>query len=125
MEALRENLGGHQNDQRSEENRRSGEIAPIQGHGHRIPTRLAERGGGDLDDPEDESDLRDLCERVLRNLGLEGCHGSTSKLHIANGKTHWRVHGESSRQAQGHENRRAARAWRIAVSVRIRTLCLV
>src|SRR5664280_2461118 len=83
MKALREKLRGHQNDERSEKNCCSGEIAPVQSHGHRVPTSLAERGGGDLDDPEDERDFRDLCEGVVRNLGFESCHGSTCLLYTS------------------------------------------
>jgi hypothetical protein len=51
-------LGGDlQDDQRGQERkeqRAAGQVAPAERHGHGVATGLAERGGGNLDDPEAE-----------------------------------------------------------------------
>ena len=64
MKALCEDLRGHQHNQCPKENCRSDEIPPVQRHRHGVAACLTERRGGDLDDPEDESDFRDFCEGV-------------------------------------------------------------
>src|SRR5204863_6300079 len=59
------NLRGDQRDEQAEEQRRSGQIAPIERHRHGIAAGFAERRRGDLDDPEPEGDGRYLAHRRM------------------------------------------------------------
>jgi len=58
-------LRGDQRDEQAEEQRRSGQITPIERHRHGIAAGFAERRRGDLDDPEPEGDGRYLAHRRM------------------------------------------------------------
>jgi len=65
VEAPRTDLRRHQDDEQQFEDCDAGEIAEVHRHRHRIAARLAERGCGDLDDPEDQRDLRYFPEHLV------------------------------------------------------------
>ena len=62
MEPAGRDLKADQHHQRHHKQHGAGEIAPLQRHGDSIAAGLAQRGGGDLDDPEYERDLGNLAE---------------------------------------------------------------
>src|SRR6185437_2493508 len=74
MKALREDLRGHQYDQRPKKNCLSDEVAPVQRHRDGVAACFTERRGSNLDDPEDESDFGDFCQGVAWHLGLVSWH---------------------------------------------------
>ena len=53
-------LGDDKGNEKRGEDGRADEIAKVHGHGDSVAAGLAERGGGDLDDPENERDFRHL-----------------------------------------------------------------
>ena len=90
MKALREDLRGHQYDQRPKKNCRSDEIAPVQRHRDGVAACFTERRGSNLDDPEDESDFGDFCQGVAWHLGLVSCHGFTFSCILPTGEPPFR-----------------------------------
>lgn len=79
IEFLRPNLQDDQHKQEREEQRRSGEVSPIQCHGHGIAAGLAQRRRRDLDDPEDQCDFGNLARGSFKCT----CHlTSVFSLHI-------------------------------------------
>jgi hypothetical protein len=58
-------LRDNEHRQQRQEDRRSGQIAPIQRHRHRVAAGFAEGGRGDLDDTEGQGDFRDLAQHLI------------------------------------------------------------
>src|SRR5262249_40019158 len=63
---LRCDLPDHQRDEQRQENRDTDQISPIKSHRDGIATGLTQSRGGDLDDPENQRDLRHLAESHVR-----------------------------------------------------------
>ncbi len=70
MKFSRGDLQADQPDQGHQEQRGSGQIAPIEGHGDGIAAGLAQGGCGDLDDPEHQGDFGNLAQGGLTQEGL-------------------------------------------------------
>jgi hypothetical protein len=64
LKSSRQNLHRDQHDQRNEEQRAASEITPIERHGHGIAAGFAKRGGGDLDNPKDQGNFRNLAQHL-------------------------------------------------------------
>jgi hypothetical protein len=60
MESPRRDLRRDERDQRDEKQQASRQVTPVKRHGDGVAAGLTQRGGGDLDDPEDQGDLRNL-----------------------------------------------------------------
>jgi len=67
MESLGADLRGHGNGEHRRKDRRSGQVAEVHRHRHRIAAGLAEGGCEYLDDPESQGDFRNLA----RALGVD------------------------------------------------------
>jgi hypothetical protein len=76
MEFLRRDLRRDQHDQRCQKQQASHQITPVECHGDGVAAGLAEGGGGDLDDPEDKRDFRNLALGMLladvTHVGISG-----------------------------------------------------
>jgi len=57
----------------------------VHGHGHRVAAGFAQRGRGDLDDPEEQGDLGDLAQGVSGGV-VHADYILLSKSHMAPGQ---------------------------------------
>jgi hypothetical protein len=62
MKLFRNDLRGHQRDQRNKEQQAAGKIPPVQCHRDGVAAGFAQSRGGDLDDPEDQRDFRHFAQ---------------------------------------------------------------
>ena len=65
MKLLRGDLRQDRNDKSDRENSGANQIAQMHRHRNRVPAGLPQRGRGNLDDPEDQRDLRNLAQALL------------------------------------------------------------